>query len=293
MDYGSILDAVEGSTANVKHVQVAWKLVEGWLRYRKFTEADAKFEILHVEPEMFLWLDPLTLLIGRVDLIAKDAMGNGFFGEWKTMNPRRADEWRVGWRMSPQALTYGVLTSGGLVVGSEDAVLPKLSRFHVRVAFKSTPPSYDWDWFVYDQPELDHWRSEVLEVAGDIRGRRLNNPAGPWMPNFTYCDRYGRRYLCPYFGNNCSKLAFNNTQGYLPKVSHLEFERASSFADNRVVVVDASRIETYLNCHERYRQEHEQRITVPPDEALEIGSAFHAGLAAYYRQLQQHETNVI
>lgn len=54
-----------------------------------------------------------------------------------------------------------------------------------------------------------------------------------------------------------------------------------------LVVLDATRIETYLNCEERFRNEYEDNLRLPAGEALLAGTAFHAGVAEYYRQIQE------
>lgn len=276
LNYDRILKAIEASTENTAAHITGWKLVEGWIK--RYYDIDRRFTILKVEPELSMFLDPKTLLIGRVDLIAETEAGDKFFGEWKSANPRKKSEWRLKWRMAAQSLTYGVLTS---------QVFPDIQKFCVRQAFKTTPPSYDQEWFTFSKPELNFWREQLILIAQEIREYRLRHPNGPWQPNWDHCYRYGPNYVCPYYGNGCLKLEWNNKHGFLPRVSHLDLERSLNGVSPDLVVLDASRVGEYLNCHERYRKTYEENLVEPPGESLETGTVLHAGLDDYFTQIQE------
>jgi hypothetical protein len=189
--------------------------------------------------------------------------------------------------MSIQALTYGVLA---------DAIYPGIRRFTVRKAFKSSPPAYTHEWYRYDDPEIIWWRSELLKIAQEIRARRHEGTRSvPWSPNFESCFRYGIRYACPFFNSACSKLDWNRKpENSIARVPHLEVERkfleenAGTFGQpmkKGVVVLDATRMETWANCHERYRREYEEGVRVEGGEALLVGSDMHDLLRVFYQGL--------
>ncbi len=283
LDWNRILSAIQTAAPNQDSIQAeSWQLIEGFLK--KFSPYDLAWTILHVEPEMFCWLDEFTLIVGRVDLIARNSTGDNFFGEWKTANPRRKGKWQSDWIMSPQSLTYGFLTRYGKIYGAGNTIIPTINKFHVRAALKSKPPSYEYEWFSYTDDEIAYWLTQIKAIAGEIRSLRLNAPDGPWMPNFSYCNRYGDKYMCPFLANGCSKLNWGNTKGLIEKTPHLQVIRDNP--DPKLVILDATRIDTYLNCREKYRQVNERHLDIADSEALGLGTAFHAGIAEYFRQLQ-------
>lgn len=297
-DYQKILAAVQASSSAIGSHNAAWPLIQAWIK--KFHDSDIQFDILAVEPEMSAWLDDATLLVGRVDLLCSD-----FFGEWKTAKVKRSN-WAAQWQMSPQALTYALLTRHGNIYGNDTNItMPKLNRFLVRNVYKTTPPTCDFEWLRYKDAEIDYWRQTVIRIASRIRNSRLNDGV-PWLTNFDHCFKYGEKYACPYYAK-CSKLNFTGSGGanqimYEIREPHLAIERDMRLgvADvsaaqvgtfngdaQNLVILDATRIETYLNCEERYRNEYEDNLRLPTNEALLTGTAFHSGVAEYYRQLMQ------
>lgn len=301
---GSIFDlpyqppTQSGGGGGIDHPYVKWgssatpeELVEGWLT--RFSKADASITWLDAEREFRIPLDPSghTILVGRRDAYGLTSDGEQFFGEWKSKAPppkNKREEWKATWRMNPQSLTYGVAT---------EILNPGTRRFTVRMAFKSSPPTFDYEWFSYTTEEIAWWREELLRIAQEIRARRAGDPHGPWSPNFNHCFKYGVRYACPFFQEACSKLKWDvRPVGMIPRVSHLQTERElqeegrgtfGQAMDKRLVVIDATRVDTWINCHERYRREHEWEGGVmegEKGEALAIGGAMHDLLEAYYRR---------
>lgn len=254
---------------------IAEELVSGWIPH--FADADAAITWLDVEREHELWLDADTLLVGRIDALglveeykwefaktnvwSPTVAAGTFFAEWKSQSPPpkyKAQEWKQTWRMNPQSLTYGVLV---------DSIYPGTRRFTVRKGFKSSPPTFDFEWFAYSDAEVEWWRGELLDIAAEIRWRRKKSVV-PWAPNFDACFKYGPRYVCPFFGPACSQLNWTGRPvEAVAREPHLEVERTflaantGSFGNKirkNVVVLDATRTETWINCRERYRRQYEE-----------------------------------
>ena len=81
-------------------------------------------------------------------------------------------------------------------------------------------------------------------------------------------------------------------EGAIERVPHLEIERkflaenSGSFGKamrKGVVILDATRTEVWVNCHERYRREYEEGVRGESGEAIEIGSQMHDLLRVYYQ----------
>jgi hypothetical protein len=250
-------------------------LVEGYIQH--FYKADQAIEWTDSEREIIHWLNPDTVLIGKVDRIGITDEQR-FFLDDKTQNPPpkyKREEWKAIWGMNPQSLTYGVLV---------DSIYPGTRRFCIRKSFKSIPPSYDFAWFAYSTSELQMWRSELQNIADEIRSRR-EGPA-PWMPNFLNCFRYGVKYACPFYANSCSKLDWNNTEGLVAKEPHLDCEQEMEDKvrqNPNLVILGATRVEDYMSCPEKHRRIWEEGVTAPEADAQATGKDFHHILDRYYQ----------
>lgn len=263
-------------------------LVKGWANH--FFSADKSITWLHSEKEVELKLDGHTILMGRLDALGEAPGGELFFGEWKTANPREKKTWKQVWRMNPQSLTYGVLAR---------SLYPNCERFTVRKAFKELNglPTYDHAWFRYSQTELDNWTLELINIAEEIRTYRLLDEVNfrglkSWPVNYQHCYQFGTNYACPWFEPACSKGdPTGKPDNSLVRISHLDAERRLNEAgkEPHLVVLDATRVKTWLACRERYRREYEENDAVPPGEALQVGIEFHEQLAKYYGALVPQE----
>jgi hypothetical protein len=271
-------------------------LVEGWVKH--FGPADRSITWLDVEREFSINLDEHTILVGKIDAIGRTKDGDTFFMEIKSQKAPPAYkkfEWKQTYRMNFQTLTYGVVV---------DLLYPGTRRYSVRKAFKSTPPTFDHEWFSYSTEEIEWWRSELINIAEEIRRWRSSRVI-PWAPNFGHhCFKYGPNYVCPYFESACSKLDWNGVpENHLPRVSHLEIERkliaenlgiAAQKLDKKLVILGASRVDTYRGCNERYRRDHEGSALVEPlmepmNEALETGAGMHKLLEQWYLKLKKEQ----
>lgn len=220
---------------------------------RDFWSADHSIKWIRVEFEHNVMLDEQTMLVGRIDALGINEMGRRFFGEWKTASASKArniETTKASWRMSPQALTYGVLC--------HDAY-PDIRDFTVRWAFKTNPPTTGYEWYTYNEPELKWWQQQVLTVADEIRQyRRDIGSHQQWPTNLDNCRKFGEKYVCPFLYPACSKFDFNaRPEHSIVRISHLDTERglASRSLSPDFVVLDATRITTWFGCRERYRRE--------------------------------------
>lgn len=266
-------------------------LVNGWQSH--FFSADRDMRWLFAELEHSMWLTPNTLLVGKID--AGGEWGDElFFGEWKTANPREKNTWKQVWRLNPQSLTYGLLAGDHFkkTLGRE------CNRFLVRKAFKSNPTTYDQAWYTYTPEELADWRTTLIGIANEIRaygGERIKH----WPTNWDNCFKFGMNYACPHFEESCSKMKWDVPADTIRRVSHLETERRlnetnplnlaprprGEICENELVVLDATRVKTWLGCRERFRREYVENVATPVGEALEIGIAFHEAVAQIYKAM--------
>jgi hypothetical protein len=208
--------------------------------------------------------------------------------------------------MNPQSLTYGVLGNDYFM----KTMGRPCSQFTVRKAFKSNPPTFDHAWYSYNEEELQHWRSELIRIADEIRQYKAVG-FDPYPTNWDSCFKFGVNYACPHFEEGCSKMKWDIPVDTVRRVSHLEIERRLNEAmpkpgqvipcDDPVkyvpavprdlVILDATRVKTWLTCRERYRREYVENVATPVTEALEIGIQFHDVMGSHYQSLvdQQRE----
>lgn len=258
----------------------AQTLATGWLPF--FYSADRSIRWKHIEREHSLWLDPSTLLLGRIDAEGETDDGDPFFADWKTISGKaksRMASVKAEYRFDPQMLTYGVLTNAHELG----------ERFLVRWAMKSTPALYFWEWYTYSAAEIAWWREMLLDIAQKIRFDRLH--LKPFVTNLTRCLKYGVNYPCEFLHSCCSKQQWDaKEEGMLPRVSHLQterdiLERRLDGDGSDLVILDATRVETWLECNERYRRQYVEGVVAPPGPALATGIEFHELLHAYYKGL--------
>lgn len=270
------------------------EIAQAWIGH--FWAADHSLRWIAAEVEHFLWLTPNTLLAGRIDALGENHKGP-FFGEWKSANPRERNSWKQVWRMNPQSLTYGVLAADWWAARGQVC-----SQFTVRKAFKTAPPTFDHEWYSYSEPELEHWRGQLIKIAEEIRA----GGPGPWETNWAGCFMYGPNYPCPHFETGCSKMKWGIDPFAEKRVPHLEIERRLNEAlevqgdgtlavmrngvmtrliPKDLVVLDATRIAVWFRCREKFRREYVENVGTPVTEALQLGIDMHEALGEYYQTL--------
>jgi len=273
---------------------MAQTLAAGWIGH--FYSADRSIKWKKVETEHSLWLDDNTLLLGRIDAEGKTEDGEAFYADWKTISAKNKNKMgsvKAEYKLDPQMLTYGLLTQQS-----------KGNRFMVRWAMKPDKylptPLYFYEWYSYNDAEVAWWRNMVLNISAKIRFDRIH--LRPFITNLTNCLRYGANYACPHLAEGCSKQNWDVAlAGLIPRVSHLEIERKLMARDpgsehypdpDDLVVLDATRIDTWLGCNERFRREYignPHGYVAPPGEALAVGIEFHDLLHSYYNELKEKQ----
>lgn len=259
-------------------------LVRGWRSH--FQSADASIEWLASELELSAELAPGVWLAGCVDAVGRTG-GELFFGEWKTANPREKKTWKNVWRMNPQSLSYGVLAR---------TRWPEMERFTVRKAFKEQVPTYDHAWFRYNQPELDHWKGQLIMAAYEIsRYKNMGDEAVgdidgpiPWPTNFSRCFRYGEKYACPFFETACNRLQWaavpsGATSGGDPTWSFTGQRAAILARDPGAIILSPTTVADWFDCREMYRRKYVELVTPAKNDAVTLGGEFHHELGMYYQ----------
>jgi hypothetical protein len=253
-----------------------------------FWSANHEIQWGALEQEKLKWLNSSTALVGKIDAQGITAASKPFFGDWKTASKSKARGIKfekIRWKMRPQSLTYGVLMA--------DTCLD----FTVRWAFKTDPITTDFEWYTYSQSEIDWWREELLNIAASIRAWRVSTKTSHpgWPTNLNHCDRYGEEYRCPFRDSGCWKLNFKfNPPTMHPRVeSHLQIENDIKLYwdgdDSKLVVLDASRVDDWINCHERYRRLWEGDGLTEDSEALTIGHDFHSIIETHLNQIKEKQ----
>lgn len=258
----------------------AHELAAGYIAH--FGPQDAGLTYTHSETPLSLYLGANVWLVGVVDAQGvRNEDGRRFFREDKTASPRKRDTWKRHWVMSPQALTYGVLTGGDL--------------FLVRNAFKSTVPTYDHEWFTLSEEEKAWWRDEVLNIAMEIHEyRSLQFDA--WPLNIEHgCFQFGEKLPCPFYSNGCSMLDFDHIpMGSIPTQWHFPMPSNVPLDDPNAVILDATRIKAWMRCRHYYKRTYEKGgYTEMPSEALLVGSAFHKLTAIYTQGMIKEKKNEV
>jgi hypothetical protein len=266
----------------------AEQLAAGWISH--FYAADRSIKWGNIEKEHFLWLDEKTLLVGRIDADGYTEDGDFFFADWKTLSPfmvRRIGEVKAEYRLTPQMLTYSIFTQAD-----------KCRQFMVRWACKTNPSTYFFEWYNYREEETAWWLNMVKNIAAHIH-HDLSKGINPWMTNLTAChSKYGPKFNCPFLGSSCSKQAWDAyPHGSTERGSHLDIERSfqekAKFGEKMPLVLDATRITTWLQCNERYRREYHSGITgirpEPVGDYLEVGTDLHDILNLYYNNLKEQQ----
>lgn len=254
-----------------------------------FWAADQAITWTGAEVEHLVWLDTRTALVGRIDALGRTDDSDPFFAEWKSASgwwKNRMHELKATWRFDPQALTYGVLG---------DSLIPGMRRFTVRWALKTNPVACHFEWYSYTTEEIAMWHEELLRIAQEVRALRsgLTPMISPglrllhWPLNPSNCFRYGLKYVCPFFEQGCSKLNFGYRQSQV-RIPHLKVEQEMTPQPD-VVVLDATRVDVWLGCRERYRKEYEEGTHDEPGEALKIGLDMHSLLGVHYSNLSKEK----
>lgn len=293
----AILEVEAGPLAK----QAAADLVDAYVA--RYSESDInKFKVIDVERAWFLWLEPLTLLVGQKDARLEDSAGPLLL-ELKTHREARrtkAGEYYKG--EGPQSWLADISTGiqlGIYALHEAETTGAESVRVMVRAAVKSTPPEFwplrDEDGtFAFSRDYLKFVRNALVVRAAEIRAARAKG-VYPWDWSGYKCQHmYGK--TCQFWEEMCSKhlhpigrnRVFSKTDpgaaaieaGFAERNFEVEPE------DPKVVILSASAYEDYSTCRERGRIIQDGLSKGDESMELEIGSCFHAGVAQFHRELQ-------
>lgn len=305
MDMAAVTEAILTVEASPLAKEEGARLVQAYID--KYAESDAqKFRVLDVEKSWHLWLDDWTLVVGQKDARLQDAVGP-FLLELKTKKEGRRtkagefykgegpEDWLATISAGPQLAIYAlheVETTGA-----------DYARIMVRAAVKSSPvvlwPPNEADGiFILNRDYLKFMRNALLVRASEIRTARALNVL-PWDWTGYKCQHiYGRE--CAFYQPYCSKhlhpegrkQIFSATDPGALAITAGLAERDVVSDDPRIVILSASAYEDYSGCRERGRIIQDGLAPGDDSEALMVGTAFHAGVAQFYREIQKQNANI-
>lgn len=277
----------------------AARLVDAWVD--RCVEEDARrFKVLDVERPFFMWLDDHTLIVGCNDLIAEDELGV-FGGEWKTRRAPRVTKAGVFYKGDGPEAWLAEIRGGIQVAIYAAAIQAKYGgrgRILVRCVTKADVPEI---WPVNpDDGQLTFTFAYLGAVRGTLRSRAAQIQAArqaghlPWQWTGRHC-KAGSEYECRAYGA-CSMLEYPADIGGLfsptdPGAKAIA-ESGADLSDPELVILSASAYETGTDCLEKYRQT-SMGALVEDSLALDVGTAFHAGIAEVYRMVKEGQNATI
>lgn len=274
---GDIVTALVAQEASGLIKEQAAELIQGWIN--EFERLDRKLTIVAVEQPWYEWLNENTLAVGVRDLMLENGVG-----EWKTHRaPRTRKDGQFYEGEGPEAWAAKMCDSIQLALYARTDTPTQVL---CRAAIKTSPPSY-WQKLITVSPERARLARHALIVQAEII-RAARRCAPPWR----FPDAH-RPFNRPC---TCALEPPNAENGHLMQPSDPGYaaveEALATLGDypqpDDLVVLSASAYEASVQCMEGYRR----TLTGSKgeeSEALQLGSCFHAGLAVYYRQLQEEK----
>lgn len=282
--------------------EAAAELVEAWIAKKGVEDAN-RFTVVAVECGFHIWLDKKTVVVGVTDAIFND--GGIIGGEWKsTKGPSQwwnESKWLRDIGEGPQIATYALAQQRGrfFEVGGDPAGFElnvQRPRILVRAACKTNPVQF-WPESVsgvyeFSDEKLEATANSYLNKAAQIRALRKTGKF-PWEIPGKHCTPFGDKHVCPHFEACTSqstpvgipKAVFDPSDpASVAAVAHLLPEQIN---DPDLVILSASSYQTAARCMELYRITAGAYGEKDTNLALDTGSAMHAGLADFYRQLKE------
>jgi hypothetical protein len=303
LDEAKIINEIIAAGVSPVSAEHGGELVEAWIN--KFYVEDIKIDTMAVEMGFVLWPDANTLVIGVMDRVARDA--DGILGsEWKSTSGSKwwtEEKWLKEISNGSQLATYAWALKEGLFLernplGGEPTVYNfnvDNPRIMVRAAVKSRPCDF-WPHnpkdglFRFDNESIEFTKNAYRNMAEQIRALRKTR-LYPWQLTGKQCFNFNR--TCGFF-ETCSthshpietpKTIFD-PHDPAAKLA-LAFVDARLLANPELVILSASQYANAASCKEKYRLVSGAIGEKENDIALETGSALHAGLGEYYRQLKE------
>lgn len=305
IDFNSIINEVLQFECSPTAREAAAPLIESWIE--RYSAEDAEVQTVAVECGFTLWLDENTLVIGVQDRLAADLAGP-IGCEWKTAKePKRnrdgsdsawwnEEKWLSEIVNGPQLAIYALAMNKAIYypkgVDRPIRLNAENPRIMVRAAVKSNPPRF-WPSesargvYAFPNPMLVSVENALRVKAEQIRAaKRLG--VVPWQLQGRQCFPFNRE--CQYI-EQCRQHAYPvSVHGQVFNRHDPAYELALSRIDPELlknpelVVLSYSSYSDCSECMERYRILSNGLGPKEESLALEIGGAFHAGIAALYRQ---------
>jgi hypothetical protein len=302
-----ILEAIMAEDVSSNAKEAGAQLVEDWIR-TNFT-VDTAVRTRAVEMGFVTWVDSATLVVGVMDRVAEDS--EGLFGsEWKSAKDGTSRFWNEEvWLHEivngPQLATYALaLHEGAFLERDPKGDKPIVHqwfvddpRMLVRAAVKTRPtkfwPSDPADaMYRFPNSKLKFVKAGYVNAGAEIRALTKTTKL-PWQLTGKQCIAFGRQ--CELF-ESCQ--SHSHPTGIASTVFDpsdpaaelaLKHVDADRLTDPDLVVLSASAYQTAARCKELYRVQAGSLGTKESNLALETGSAMHAGLADYFRQIKEQQ----
>ena len=290
--------------------EAAAPLIEGWVE--RFQTEDETHKTVAVELGFHYWLDENTLVIGVQDRIAQDS--SGYLGcEWKTAKePKRnkdgsdsawwnEDVWLKEISSGPQIAIYALAMQKGIYFGKD--VTPfrlgvQTPRIMVRAAVKASDPRF-WpedsrkSVWKFGKDELLNVEAALLAKAETIRALKAQ-PNVPWQLPGKQCHEFNRE--CQFLETFCKRFNPPDTEPHAlffnphdpAYEAALPFVDKSNLENEDLVILSASSYQLASSCLEKFRIISGARGEKDESVALATGTAFHAGIAEYYRYMKEN-----
>lgn len=298
-DFDAITNVILQLDVSPTAKEAGANLTENWIQ-SNISDADER--ILGVELGFVLQLEEKTFAIGVQDLISED--GEGILGsEWKTTKPQSKwwgeDKWLESISNGSQVALYACALSGATYYEENksgcrfDVSRP---RIRVRAITKSDPPVI-WPTesedgiLIFSDAALHAARSAYLLKAATIRTLRQKSEL-PWQLPGIHCHPFNRE--CPLLEDGCAKQVYATGEWRFdpndPAAKLALPHIPTPLDDPELMILSASSYGTASQCLELYRA---QSIggdgTKEDNQALQIGTVLHAGVAEFYRQIRESQ----
>lgn len=305
IDRNKIIEALVKCDVGPVAKEAAGPLIDAWLE-RLPTFEDTAWPTLAVETGWYLRLDPKTLIVGQCDRLMRDPDGNLVLGEWKTRRevkitkagvPYKGDteqDWLEEIAGGPQLSVYALALRDGWFPGLGEDIWCKYSaiepRVLVRAVTKNQPPLI-WPTrqtdgiFTFPPAALDATRNALLVKAAQVRAARATGLV-PYQLRGFHCRSYGR--VCGYY-DDCTNNRFPpaGNVAWHPTDPGFEVPRLLGLdaTDPDLVILSQSSYQTLSTCAEKYRRSYGGHGDNEESFELQVGTAFHAAIAALYVQM--------
>lgn len=267
-------------------------LVDHWIAVTK-----PPADILGVECGFVYWLDTKTAVIGVQDLLTREPVGI-VGNEWKTTKERSRywgpEKWVTSITEGSQLPIYALaLQQGTYYEEGRRPFRPEVRepRIRVRAVSKSTPPEIwppDRDEIVTFSPErLEATRRGLIAKAASIRA--LRRVSAPWQLPGIWCVNQFRRQ-CEYYDDCINQRGPDDWGVFDPGDPAFLFALPyiPEPGDPELVILGASMYSAVSECAEKYRRGTLKEAGLG-DAGLQVGTVFHAGVSAWYRQLREEQ----